>query len=89
MDREGARRLLSLAYPVTAVFDDLVNAIAGGQGAAPQEVSLRQMGISRSAELRAVALMPSAFAQWSLQKVPAPERVRGSTINHNPTMVPH
>ena len=81
VDRVAARWLLRLAFPVTAVFDDLIFALDGGYGAGGQRATLERASLSSlptgaprrrgaipplTAEaLRAVHLSESLFAQRS------------------------
>ena len=81
VDRVAARWLLRLAFPVTAVFDDLIFALDGGYGAGGQRATLERASLSSlptgaprrrgaipllTAEaLQAVHLSESLFAQRS------------------------
>mmetsp|Transcript_13268 Transcript_13268/g.39164 ORF Transcript_13268/g.39164 Transcript_13268/m.39164 type:complete len:324 (+) Transcript_13268:110-1081(+) len=63
--REGAERLLRLAFPVSAYFDDMLYALAGGYGESAQQVALERAGVRSAAELRAFHSSSSLFGQHS------------------------
>lgn len=65
VDREGARRLLRLAFPVRSVFDDVLYTLAGGLGADVQASALAAAGLRSAEALGAVHLKYSLFAQLS------------------------
>ena len=49
VDRTAAQWLLRLAFPVTAVFDDLLFALDGGYGAGGQRATLLRAGLAPTA----------------------------------------
>jgi hypothetical protein len=65
LSRTGAARLLRLAYPYTALMDEVLFALSGGHGEAAQRVALETAGVASEAALRAFYMTPSVFAQRS------------------------
>jgi uncharacterized protein YceK len=67
LTRQGARALLRLGFPVSAVFDDVLAALGGRSGPRLQSQALRVAGLRSASELGARHFRHSLFGQLSRQ----------------------
>ena len=68
-DREGAERLLRLAYPVAAAFYDQLGILGGAHGQNAQRQSLDYSGLQID---RMLHFQSSLFSQWVHQTTAVP-----------------
>ena len=70
VDRQGAQRLLRLAWPYTSLFDEILFALGGGHGEPAQRAALETAGLNVTShnaidDLRSLHTTASIFAQRS------------------------
>ena len=68
LSRRGAELMLRLAFPVSAVFDDVLMLLGGGFGAGAQKAAIEFLSLGSEGELHAYHTKYSLFSQWSRQR---------------------